>query len=383
MKDTCEYKAMFSDLLGKLDNSRKEHLSAGTRFRLMGLGADIMEVVDMMQHDVLDVVSREAVLEADADIDYTELSEQLLTLELPECGSEDEMVRDQKRLVNEALGMLSDVLVQIADQLERRHKDEEYVRLYEAEKRRYMSSGTARRSRQTFEQWKEFENSGNPTLEGVEDYRMEKLLKMFEKGVLASRVEHIQRAKRYPGEVDFDQLDDDHKMKQAAHRYYAALRKLVDFKDGCLVVDPVRVGRHFYTSRHEENAKANRTSFLKYMHKVELAQEEYRRLLSAPKEVEVANPLPDVLATEDAMEILETLCEAGLLHEDWQPADLSGSERGLVARAVCERLGINDVWQVFGQLWGEKPETLRCYFNRALEQKKTLLFQDKLKKILS
>lgn len=383
MKDTGEYKAILSGLLGKIESCRKEQLSAGTKFRLMGLGADIMEVVDMMQHEVLDVVSHEAVLEADADIDYTELSEQLLTLELPECGNEDEVVREQKGLVNEALGMLSDVLVQIADQLERRHKDEEYVRLYEAEKRRYMSSGTARRSRQTFEQWKESENSGNPALESVDDYRMEKLLKMFEKGVLASRVEHIQRAKRYPGEVDFDQLDDDHKMKHTAHRYYAALRKLVDFKDGCLVVDPVRVGRHFYTSRHEENAKANRTSFLKYMHKVELAQEEYRRLLGVPKAPEPVSPLPDVLATKEATEMLENLYEAGLLNEDWQPAELSGSERGLVARAVCERLEINDMWQVFGQLWGEKPETLRGYFNKALGQRKALLFQDKLKKILN
>ena len=382
MKDTSEYIKLFSNLHGKIDACRTEPPSAGTKFRLMGLAADIMEMVDMLQHEVLDVVSHEAVLEADADIDYTELSEQLLMLELPECGSEDEVVREQKRLVNEALGMLSSVLAQIADQLERRHKDEEYVRLYEAERRRYMSSGTARRSRQTFEQWKEFENSGNPTLESVEDYRMEKLLKMFEKGVLASRVEHIQRAKRYPGEIDFEQLDDDHKMKQTAHRYYAALRKLVDFKDGCLVIDPVRVGRHFYNFRHEENAKNNRTSFLKYMHKVELAQDEYRRLLNTPKEAEKASNLPDVLATEEAMEIRGKLHEAGLIDEDWQPGDLSGSERGLVARAVCERLEINEVWQVFGLLWDEKPETLRGYFNKALGQRKTLLFQDKLKKIL-
>lgn len=376
MKDTGEYKAMFSGLLGKIDNCRKEQLSAGTKFRLMGLGADIMEVVDMMQHEVLDVVGHEAVLEADADIDYTELSEQLLTLELPECGNEDEVVREQKGLVNEALGMLSDVLTQIADQLERRHKDEEYVRLYEAEKRRYMNSGTARRSRQTFEQWKESENSGNPTLEGVEDYRMEKLLKMFEKGVLASRVEHIQRAKRYPGEVDFDQLDDDHKMKHTAHRYYAALRKLVDFKDGCLVVDPVRVGRHFYTSRHEENAKANRTSFLKYMHKVELAQEEYRRLLSAPKEVELVNPLPDVLATEEAMEIWEIAQEEGWVDAKLQPVGLSRTDAALLAARIAKVLGIEG-WVPFEQLWHR--QNMRSDYCKTQYNQKTEAFEKILK----
>jgi hypothetical protein len=33
-----------------------------------------------------------------------------------------------------------------------------------------------------------------------------------------------------------------------------------------------------------------------------------------------------------------------------------------LARTVSEHLNINDVWQVFGQLWDEKPETLRSYF---------------------
>lgn len=311
-----------------------------------------MELVDMMQHEVLDVVSREAVLEADADIDYAELSEHLLMLELPECGSEDSVVCEQTRLVNEALGMLSSVLAQIADQLERRHKDEEYVRLYEAERRRYMSSGTARRSRQTFEQWKEFENSGNPTLESVEDYRMEKLLKMFEKGVLASRVEHIQRAKRYPNEVDFEQLDDDHKMKSSAHRYYAALRKLVDFKDGCLVVDPVKVGRHFYTSRHEENAKANRTSFLKYMHKVELAQEEYRRLQKAPMEAEKASVLPEVLATEKAMAYWQQLQESGFVDEDCLLMPETTRKQAMyIADVFSDKLGMRSKWKAFQDLW--------------------------------
>jgi hypothetical protein len=53
-----------------------------------------------------------------------------------------------------------------------------------------------------------------------------------------------------------------------------------------------------------------------------------------------------------------------------------------LARTVSEHLNINDVWQVFGQLWDENPETLRSYFNKAMEQKKSLKFQEKLKNIL-
>ena len=91
---------------------------------------------------------------------------------------------------------------------------------------------------------------------------------------------------------------------------------------------------------------------------------------------------PERLRGEGAEELMEQMVDEGLLTEEWQPAGLSGTERALVARAVCERLGINEVWQVFGSLWNEKPETLRGYFNKALEQRKSLEFQERLKKLL-
>ena len=92
--------------------------------------------------------------------------------------------------------------------------------------------------------------------------------------------------------------------------------------------------------------------------------------------------VPGKLTSKEAKKLMESLMSEDLLTEDWQPKELSGPERALVAKAVCERLKINDVWQVFGQLWDENPETLRSYFNKAMEQKKSLKFQDKLKNIL-
>ena len=92
--------------------------------------------------------------------------------------------------------------------------------------------------------------------------------------------------------------------------------------------------------------------------------------------------VPERLKTEAAEELMEDLVDAGMLTEDWQPDGLSGTERALVAKAVCDRLEVNEVWQQFGQLWGEKPETLRAYYNKAMEQKKSLTFQDRLKNIL-
>ena len=92
--------------------------------------------------------------------------------------------------------------------------------------------------------------------------------------------------------------------------------------------------------------------------------------------------VPERLKTEEAEELMEDLVDDGMLTEDWQPDGLSGPERALVAKAVCDRLKVNEVWQLFGQLWGEKPETLRAYYNKAMEQKKSLKLQDRLKNIL-
>lgn len=92
--------------------------------------------------------------------------------------------------------------------------------------------------------------------------------------------------------------------------------------------------------------------------------------------------VPAILKTEDAEELMGCLVDADVLNADWQPVRLSGPERALVAKSVCDRLDIKEVWQVFGQLWNEKPETLRSYLNKALEQKKSLEYQEKLKSIL-
>ena len=274
-----DYKNLLKLLFEKIERMRTETPSAGTRFRLMGLTADIWEVAETLQKNVTACVSKEAVLDADIDVNYAELSEQVLALELEESPAADDAINEQVRLMNEALGELSRVLAEIDDHLSRHHKDEEYVRLYEQEKRRYLGSGTPQRARHTFDEWLYNECYGTPSLEDINDYIVEKLLHMFEKGVFSAKVEHMQRAKRYAGEFDFDQLDDDHKLKKSVYKHYAALRKLVECRDGMLVVDAARAGQYFYASRHEENAKPHRNAFLKYMHKIDMAQQLRVKLL--------------------------------------------------------------------------------------------------------
>ena len=93
----------------------------------------------------------------------------------------------------------------------------------------------------------------------------------------------------------------------------------------------------------------------------------------------VTEEVSEQLRSERAERLKERLTDAGMLSGDWQPAGLSNTEKALLAKAVSDRLGIKEVWQVFGRLWNVKPDSMRAYFNRALEQKKSLSFQDRIK----
>ena len=313
-----EPKKLLDGLCSKVGQFKAEEPSAGTKFRLMGLVEDILEVTAMLLQEVLEVVRREAVLDADVDINYVEMAEAVLTWELDEHEGQNEEMRELTQKANEALCELSNVLLQIDGQLKRHHKDEEYVRLYEAEKRRYMNAGTSKRARQKFDEWKEIQCYGTPTREEMEDYRMEKVLHMFEKGVFKERVEHIQRATRYPGELDFEQLESN-KITKTIYHHYAALHKLVDWKDGELVVNPARVGRHFFACRHEANAKSNRTNFLKYMHKIEMLQQ---MLKNDASEVSVKDERKAVTSTADRLikQAIETMMDEGVIKHSYDLA---------------------------------------------------------------
>lgn len=344
-----DYKDILTGVAERLSSLRGERLSAGTKYRLMGMAADIAEVAETLSAEVLERVRHEAVLDVDADTDFDQLAEEVLSWELTVAGDDLQELTQQ---VNSALGSLSEVLAEISSQLDRRHKDEEYARLYEQEKRRYLSSGTPRRVRQTFDDWVYDVCNGSPTMEDIIDYVTEKQVHMFEKGVFNSKVEHIQRAARYPDEFDFSLLDDDHKLKKTVHKHYSEFRKLVDYSDGCLVVNPVKVGRHFYANRKEENAKSHRNAFLKYMHKISLAQELYRKLQAAQSESADGGLLPDVLATGLAMKYWRRLQQAGFIDEHYQLSPATTRKQAMyIADVFSDKLQMRSKWKPFQELW--------------------------------
>lgn len=344
-----ELKNILTGVANRLSSLREERPSAGTRYRLMGVLADITEVAELLSKEVLERVKQEAVLDVDVDVDFGVMAEEVLSWELAMTGDN---LLELTQQVNEALGGLSSVLTQVSSQLERRHKDEAYARLYEQEKRRYFSSGTPRRVRQTFDEWLYDVCNGSPSMEAINDYVTEKLVHMFEKGVFNTKVEHIQRATRYPGEFDFSQLDDDHKLKKSIYKHYSEFRKMVDYCGGCLVVNAVKVGRHFYMNRKEENAKGHRNAFLKYMHKISLAQEEYKKLQEAQTESEDSTLLPDVLATGMAIKYWKRLQKAGFVDEHYQLLTTTTRKQAMyIADVFSDKLQMRSKWKPFQELW--------------------------------
>ena len=117
-----DYRIILTGVADRLSSLREERPSAGTRYRLMGVVADITEVTETLSKQVLERVKQEAVLDADVEVNFGVMAEEVLSWELVMTGDD---LQEQTQQVNEALSGLSGVLTQISSQLERHHGNEE------------------------------------------------------------------------------------------------------------------------------------------------------------------------------------------------------------------------------------------------------------------
>ena len=304
----CEYMTRLDDLIKRISGLKERWRSAGRPLYVSSLVADAAELTESLNTDVLERVSHDILLEA-YEGNYTAQAEQmqaLVPVKVLQADAEDEAVCLQ---LDEALNRLVGVLTQIAAHLERRHSKDEYARLYEAEKRRYLGSGTASRARQRFDDWKEDSCFGQPSIDDIDNYFLEKLVHLFEQGALDSKAEHIKKTRSFPGEVDFEQLDESKEKKAMFRKHYAALRSMTDWQDGYLVVDPLRVGQFFFSSREETNAKSHRNVLLKYLHKIDMVQQVRKKLLEAERGGEGQDGQLNYFAPEKNLKVL--------LSEEW------------------------------------------------------------------
>ena len=92
----------------------------------------------------------------------------------------------------------------------------------------------------------------------------------------------------------------------------------------------------------------------------------------------VAQELPDVLRTPEAMALWQKAQRAGYVDEHYQPL-LSRTQAALLADAMAERLGIKEKWKVFETFWNRK-NMYRDYY-KSLNLQQSLAFQDEIKKL--
>ena len=90
--------------------------------------------------------------------------------------------------------------------------------------------------------------------------------------------------------------------------------------------------------------------------------------------------LPESLATEEAMALWRKAQKAGWIDENYQPK-ISRTQAAMLADAMAEKLGIRQKWKTFETLWNRK-NMYRDYY-QAQDQRKTLFFQDEIKKVLA
>ena len=92
--------------------------------------------------------------------------------------------------------------------------------------------------------------------------------------------------------------------------------------------------------------------------------------------------LPEALRTTLAQTLLGRLVEADLVDERWQPLSLSNAEKGVLASLLADHLGVDNLWQTFGRLWGMNFKTLRSAFNKGMDQHRTADFMERVKNAL-
>jgi hypothetical protein len=91
-----------------------------------------------------------------------------------------------------------------------------------------------------------------------------------------------------------------------------------------------------------------------------------------------AGDLPNELATDKAMVLWKKAQEAGYVDENFQPL-ISRTQAALLADTMADRLSIKEKWKMFEGLWNRKY--MRSDYNLALTRKRTLDFQDELKRL--
>lgn len=343
-----DYDKLLTGLIENISGFRKKRPSASLNVHLLGLIAETAEVIRLLRSGVLEYVRHHIVLETPWHLNFAQLSDDLLLLEVPTEGltavKNDDFWTELSRTdnleltdvdalaqmaslikgcttlpyfqlcktFNNSLSALSGLCMDIADEQSRHRTNEEYEQLYFDEVKRFNSSRPGRKARKSYEGWREDEAFGYPDIEELKEYRFEKLLKLLDTGILDSKTAHVRHLNKYVGEMDFDSIEDPTERKRYI-KLYAVFRRFFDYKDGFFVPNAYHLGHFFYREKDAPNMSSLRNEFLKYLKKIELAQAEMQKIMN--EQAEAANRQDD--GTEELNYFAPTKHLKLLLREEW------------------------------------------------------------------
>ncbi|MEH2849300.1 hypothetical protein [Segatella copri] len=101
------------------------------------------------------------------------------------------------------------------------------------------------------------------------------------------------------------------------------------------------------------------------------------------KAEEKFRPLPESLANPQGLMVLSSLAIHGFLDEHFQPKGLSVAKTAVLASQISTKLGIQNVWVVFGTFWNIDKENLRSAFNKGMEQQQMSGFIGETAKLIN
>ena len=148
----------------------------------------------------------------------------------------------------------------------------------------------------------------------------------------------------------------------------------INTQGGALITGGVFIGTQFIANNPVKNERIETFSLNE-----KNSQDEELKFKNEESHPDKDSPLlPDIFNTPQAGELLERLMQANLLNEDWQPVNLSNTEKGVLAQYIAGQLNLKMQWKTFSRLWNMRPEALRKAYNQGMEQRKTLDFLDRI-----
>jgi len=159
----------------------------------------------------------------------------------------------------------------------------------------------------------------------------------------------------------------------------AIFRRFIHWEGDQMLIDYESYGKYFYKYFHKLSVEEQFALFA-LDHTLAMI---HRDMGPTPDpsqrggEEEAAINLPQALATDKAMALWKKAQTAGWVDANYQPT-ISRTQAALLADAMAERLGIREKWKTFETLWNRK-NMYRDYY-QALDQRKTLYFQEEIKK---